>query len=227
MPVLYLDIYIFDVSQPTENVHGDCLSPCTALLNYDETCPDAPSSDILDVPLSVNPDEVDLSSATFASKCKKRGRPRGACTTAIGLPKAKKLKINKPTPFHMLDVQSKQKRILGWIVDVESVHAAFHLRRTLSEENLILEPDNIPGQIKDSSVDINVLRRFFDSDGWAAVEVLVEGCLSIPWKCESCRMLLSDSESIGCDMCLEWNHLKCINLKKPPKSKYWYCTNCK
>ena len=58
--------------------------------------------------------------------------------------------------------------------------------RTLSEEHLTLELDNIPGQIKDSNVDIHVPRRFFDSDGWAAVEGLIEGCLNIPWKCAIC-----------------------------------------
>ena len=156
-----------------------------------------------------------------------RGRPRGACTTAIGLPKAKKLRRNKPTPFHMLDMQSKQKQILGWIAHEEASYAGFHLRRILSEEHVIQEPDTVPGQIKDSNVDINILRRFFDSDGWIAVETLVEKCLNTPWKCESCKLLLSDAESIACDMCLQWNHIKCLKLKKLPKAKYWFCFQCK
>ena len=46
----------------------------------------------------------DVREIRFAPKCKKRGRPKGSCTTAIGLPKAKKVKKTRCSPFHTLDI---------------------------------------------------------------------------------------------------------------------------
>ena len=178
--------------------------------------------------LSISQAEVlpDLTTATFVSRCRKRGRPRGACTTAIGLPKAKKQRMGKKTPFHMLDVRSKQHMLLSWITDEQTIYNVVHKRCQLSEAQ-VPNASEMPSQWKDQQVDINVLRRFFDGDGWAAIEKVYQESLVEPWKCSKCVELLSDRESIGCDACLEWNHLDCVTLKKVPRSKYWFCPKCK
>ena len=35
-----------------------------------------------------------------------------------------------------------------------------------------------------------------------------------------------EAESIACDHCLLWFHVKCTALKKTPKQKYWFCRKC-
>ena len=46
------------------------------------------------------------------------------------------------------------------------------------------------------------------------------------WKCSVCKTDVHLCESIVCNGCLEWNHLKCAGLKAPPKSTYWLCRQC-
>ena len=167
----------------------------------------------------------DIQELHFAPKCRKRGRPKGACTTAIGLPKAKKLKKTRCSPFHTLDIQSQQKLVLGWFVTDSVVTDAIQRSHLIGEEEI--DVVNIPSQLKDSQVDVNMLRRFFDSDGWKRIIEIIDQIKEEEWKCGECKQVLSSSESIGCDSCLEWNHLTCIKLKKIPKCKYWYCSHCK
>ena len=38
------------------------------------------------------------------------------------------------------------------------------------------------------------------------------------WNCSVCKIDVHLYASIVCDGCLEWNHLKCVGLKVPPKS---------
>ena len=37
------------------------------------------------------------------------------------------------------------------------------------------------------------------------------------WNCSVCKIDVHLYASIVCDGCLEWNHLKCVGLKAPPK----------
>jgi hypothetical protein len=46
------------------------------------------------------------------------------------------------------------------------------------------------------------------------------------WNCLVCKIDVHLYASIVCDGCLEWNHLKCVGLKVPPKSTYWLCRQC-
>ena len=46
------------------------------------------------------------------------------------------------------------------------------------------------------------------------------------WNCSFCKTDVHLCESIVCNGCLEWNHLKCVGLKAPPKSTYWLCRQC-
>lgn len=37
----------------------------------------------------------------------------------------------------------------------------------------------------------------------------------------------TDSDMVGCDMCNQWFHIACLKLKRLPKSKTWYCKQCR
>ena len=46
------------------------------------------------------------------------------------------------------------------------------------------------------------------------------------WNCSVCKIDVHLYASIVCDGCLEWDHLKCVGLKAPPKSTYWLYRQC-
>ena len=46
------------------------------------------------------------------------------------------------------------------------------------------------------------------------------------WDCAAYSLLLSTSESVACESCLNWFHLKCVGLKKVPKKKNWFYITC-
>ena len=170
---------------------------------------------------------VDLEGVSLPTVSKKRGRPKGSCTTAIGLPKGKKRKITKgPIPFMKKEIEARQRHILGWFVEQDKVVAAMR-GGILSENHIEMIPENIPSACLDNErVDINIILKYFDTDGWAALTSVFRERVSIGWLCFKCYQDLS-GESIGCDSCLEWYHRKCAGIRKIPTSQYWFCKSCK
>ena len=51
--------------------------------------------------------------------------------------------------------------------------------------------------------------------------------LSENFNCDSSNCKSSDGEMIGCDLCNKWFHPKCLNLKRLPTAKVWYCPVCR
>ena len=172
---------------------------------------------------------IDFADAVFAPVPKKRGRPKGSQTTAIGLPKRKKLKMSgKPTPFHKKDSLTRQRHLLTFFVTDEDVNSAMkHSGMLLGEECVEMIPEHIPSACLDSHVDINIIRKYFDENGWAALVSVFGERKQMPWYCYTCQEVLEDTNSIGCDSCLNWQHWRCAAVKSKPKPKFWYCRHCK
>ena len=42
-----------------------------------------------------------------------------------------------------------------------------------------------------------------------------------------CQSTEEDDDMVACDMCNEWFHLRCLKLKRMPRTRRWYCTKCK
>ena len=76
-------------------------------------------------------------------------------------------------------------------------------------------------------MDINIVRRYFDEEAWAAVTRVYEQCKGARWNCAMCSLLLESDGSICCDGCLQRIHLKCNSLTKPPRSRFWFYKDCK
>ena len=55
---------------------------------------------------------------------------------------------------------------------------------------------NVASSTKDSRVNVNIVRRYFDEDGWLSVQHIVESCKSAPWLCGECQHPLEDESSI-------------------------------
>jgi hypothetical protein len=105
------------------------------------------------------------------------------------------------------------------------------LRGALVEEEMVeVRPGLVPMKVLDQSVSINQIKKYFTIftiDAWKQVE----GVIAVlqdkgVWSCVRCSGALETSESISCDCCLNWMHMKCVGLKSQPKKKYWICRTC-
>ena len=121
---------------------------------------------------------------------------------------------------------NRSKIVLSWFVSPETVDKALK-GHIIHEEDIVVNPNEVPSACMDDNVDINCVRRYFDCDAWVSIQSVFNNRKDHPWLCSVCNDNLDNDESIGCDSCLNWVHYKCINLTGRPKCKYWYCTSCK
>jgi len=163
-------------------------------------------------------------------KTLKRGRPKGAEVTVIGLPKTKiKKRHNHLTPFSKLSPSAKDRQILSFVTSEVAAAESLAGKRLLKEEDL-LSLHEISDAIKDNeNIDINRIQRYFTTDGWLHVLKMKAMKNDTSFYCLTCSKGINDStqDSIACDRCLLWSHFKCTNLKQKPKKSHWYCTSCK
>ena len=198
----------------------DSLSPTLPPINEDLIEPDEPTT------ASVS---LDLDGIKFPRKTKKRGRPAGAATNAIGLPCSKRQR-SAPTrntrtrPFQNKSIIEKQKFMLGWFVDEEAVKKATSGNK-IAEEEITCIPTDLPSAMKDDAVDINVIRRFFNTESWTCLEAAYNSRVALPYQCPLCKNEVEE-HSVMCDSCLEWYHYKCEGLRKLSTTKFWYCRYC-
>ena len=100
-------------------------------------------------------------------KMKKKGRPREAETTVIGLPQTKKQRgvISKPKPFSKLSPLEKDRIILEWFTNKVHVVTAIDGSRLLPIDDLF-GFNAIPDTARDENIDIHRVEKYFNqTDG--------------------------------------------------------------
>jgi hypothetical protein len=86
---------------------------------------------------------------------------------------------------------------------------------------------DLPTTILDENINLNRIKKKFTIDGWKCLKNKISKTKeTAEWNCSVCKIDVHLYASIVCDGCLEWNHLKCVGLKAPPKSTYWLCRQC-
>ena len=64
------------------------------------------------------------------------------------------------------------------------------------------------------------IRKYFTNDAWELVENVMKTMKKKQvWLCASCYVDLGNSESIVCESCLDWFHLRCVSMKKATKEE--------
>jgi len=98
----------------------------------------------------------------------------------------------------------------------------------VDEDKVKCMPEKISNTILDENVDIYLIRKYFTADAWLVIEDVLKQKKGNPttWICEICHKNLSWNQSIGCDLCLNWFHFKCVGITKYPKMKTWFCRPC-
>ena len=157
-------------------------------------------------------------------KMKKKGRPRGAETTVIGLLQVKKQRgvISKPKPFSKLNPLEKDRVILECFPNKVHVVAAIDGSRHLPIDDLF-GFNAISDTARDENIDIHRVEKYFNrTDGMQFHKKEKSG-----WTCLACHKHISKEESsVICERCLRWCHLSCTNLKRPAQSRSWFCKPC-
>ena len=73
-------------------------------------------------------------------------------------------------------------------------------------------------KLHDVNVELQRVKKYFESSAWDVLQALITEKEQFPnWLCSTCQEDLHDFESIQCDSCLNWHHLKCVSLKTAPK----------
>ena len=161
----------------------------------------------------------------------KRGRPKGAELTVIGIPKKKqKLHCNKILPFCKLQPKEKDRIILECITNPLSAAVGLSGKRILNKSDLNYNIHDIPDMIKDrENVDINRIAKYFDKKAWLDILGILHKKEQQKYSCSVCSSEISDEsqESIACERCLSWFHFSCTSIKSAPKKRNWFCSGCK
>ena len=156
----------------------------------------------------------------------KRGRPKASDLTVIGLPAKKhRQKETLPTPFIKKSPEKKKKYIVSWIIPTYFGESL--LGKKFAVKDLPERANQLSPKLHDVNVELQRVKKYFESSAWDVLGVLIAEKEQFPnWPCSTCEEDLHEFESIQCDSCLNWHHLKCVCRKTAPKQKWWYCSRC-
>lgn len=168
---------------------------------------------------------ITLKEIKLPLKMRVKGRPKGSNHTVIGLLKKSKLSMKtQAKPFFKKSNKDKEKVILEWIVGKETANEAV-MGKVVGEDAVT----GIASTCTDSYVDLSVVKQYFSPEGWLKVNKVVEEKRRKPdYMCQNCMSCIDfDFPNVVCDSCLNVFHLQCVGLHNLPKSRYWYCKECK
>ncbi|CAB3995110.1 zinc finger SWIM domain-containing 1-like [Paramuricea clavata] len=159
----------------------------------------------------------------------KRGRPKGADLTVIGIPRKRKEKKSsgkdKPTPFMKKHATDKDKVMLSWLLSKDDVTSALS-GGIIDETAVEVRPEKVHPGLIDENVNVSRLRPYFNKDAWLLVNQIIAQVRQDPtWLCNVCKCDVEE-DCVSCDSCLNWFHFECVTLKNAPKAKYWFCRKC-
>lgn len=155
---------------------------------------------------------------------KRKGRPKGHDKTIVGLPK-KKGRFTKVVPFEKKTLKDRSLLMLQWFVGKDRGILALE-GQVIEEHEIEVDATQISSGCVSRSCNIRLIRKYFTSDAWVAVQTLI--------KCKEENHLLfcivckskTYKDSLCCSSCLDIYHLTCCSQKVISKSKRWYCRMC-
>lgn len=115
-------------------------------------------------------------------------------------------------------------------VDESVMKRVTHSGSLIEEEEVEVRPEHVSIAVLDENVNHYIIRKYFTSDAWLAVESTISLMKENPlYICQVCSKDINDMEdtSIACELCLSWYHMKCVGLVVQPKVKYWFCMRCR
>ena len=178
--------------------------------------------------------KVELSQIKMPPKMLKRGRPKGAELTVLGIPKSKRSKPSKSShalkPYSKQKAEDKNRIILECLTNSKlAAKEALNGSRLLEEKDIQSNVHLLPDTVRDrENIDISRVEKYFNDETWLLVLKLMEKKDNCKWACFVCqKAIVKLDRSIICDHCFLWCHFDCISLKKKAKCRNWSCTSRK
>jgi len=168
---------------------------------------------------------ADLKSIKLPSKIKISGRPKGITKTTIGLIKKKK----GPTSFKKQSTIKQQELLLKWIVkDKKIVTEMLYKNYIIDDIEYLCYQDEMHSGIFEEDVELDMVKHFFSKQLWKSLLNIIKiKRKEVVWICPTCQKDIGCKQSILCDSCLTWFHIKCDSSIKPkPKTSDWFCSQC-
>ena len=111
--------------------------------------------------------------------------------------------------------------MLAWLgVDDEACELAIVRATTVQLEDLPTDVQQISCAVLDDNVDIHIARHLFSVEAWHCIVALVRQKVdSHVWCCGLCQHDLQDEQSVVCEACFQWYHLRCCGLSRPPQTR--------
>ena len=143
---------------------------------------------------------VSMDTISLPPRIAKRGRPKGAETTVIGLPRKKRQPQQSQTvPFEKMSSSEQVAMILCCFVDSEQARKAVDSQVT-TQDLLKSDPREVAKKCTDKRVDLNRIHDvhvYFSPEAWSKVQCLIAGVRKLEWLCNSSTKHVADSSSIG------------------------------
>ena len=159
----------------------------------------------------------------FPPKRKASGRPKNTATTSvIGL------RLHKPSPFSKKTDKKKEDVILQKLIKSE----VRGTKRKFEADDLVDIAD-VTNSVMNEEFDIKLVGKYFTDGARSKARRLVSVTKKLKkYTCSKCKGSLGeegDPDSLMCDSCLEWIHIRrsCSGELNHPKSARWYCFNCR
>ena len=116
--------------------------------------------------------------------------------------------------------------MLNWFVDQEVTERVTRGGDLVQEDEVECRPEKITRKCLDDNVCVGLIRKYFSFDAWDILEAVMDTMRTQGSWTALCHTDLHSMESICCDGCLDWVHMRCTGLKRAPKSKHWFCRVC-
>ena len=142
-------------------------------------------------------------------KMHKSGRPTGAELIVIGLPRVKKVKKGM-VPLAKVRPEEKNRILLECFVSPAVANKAILSGASIPSEEVETIIHRIPDMVRDKeNVDPSRIEKYFTEDAWRIILEARERKNKSKWMCPTCLRSINGKESIACDRCLCWHHIKC------------------
>lgn len=144
-----------------------------------------------------------------------RRRPKGAATTAIGLP-SKKACIQQAMPFFKIELKAKQELILHWYVN-EAGQENLATGAMLTYSDIKEDHELIPSSSLDEIASNDIIKAFLTRLDGKSCDMFDDKGLHYHGTVNHEALIYQTKTqlSIGWDSCLSWAHMKCLGIKQP------------
>ena len=112
--------------------------------------------------------------------------------------------------------------LLQWLVsDEEIIHDVLSGNVLITKQHL---KETLHPKLTDTCVQLSCIKEFLNAEAWRYILKFTKK--NQFWLCEICCNTLEESQSVGCDGCLNWYHLRCVGKTKLPAMRIWFCRDC-